>query len=179
MILNISPNKHPHKPILGLEVIDLEQIPKLLQEYTIPTHDGLDIKAFNLISEIKKIFAENEAEAEKQNVLIAKWEDEFKALPTEKKVEYEKNGYLENFDRRPPPVEKYDGVLIGDDVPPYMVPYITSYLKIEGIDTYYNYHRVVYKTVSEPLDGFTGLSENTQVPSGVTAHQICLLFKGK
>lgn len=88
----------------------------------------------NLIAEIKAL--EEEAEA------VSK-EDQAKASPLWKQLgekRSDKTTLAREF------FEQYEGVLICEDVPGYMVPQLKSYLQREGWKTYWLWRQPIYET---------------------------------
>lgn len=176
MLINISTRPHPHIQHVGLYVDEVDDtIKSLLTSYLVPDSDGLDMKSFNIAQQVLKMIRERKQEAERFEEVIERWMEKFNALSDEDKETYRKEGYVPGLEVKPVRPEQYDGVLIGEDVPNYFTPFLTSHLWREGVKIYFNCFYEPMKTVGFKDTDDPVIKEPIEVPSGNRVHKLFLL----
>lgn len=173
MLFPISANKHEYTQVNGLNVDEPnEKIKGLLNFITVPDRNQIDFNAFNIVQEAARCIKSRAEESKKRSKEMDEWKEKFLLLSEEKQQEYEKNGYLEDFPVPPKPIELYDGVLIGEDVPNWLSGSIVEYCFIEQIPVYFNFHKPIYGEIGKKDTNVPGVSEIITGPTGHSEHHL-------
>lgn len=175
MLLNISRKPHSYLPINGLHVSEVnEYIAGKLEFISPPNYISIDHAAYDIAEYVDMIFKRKEKEKEEYQKSLAEWKEQFDALPEEKRKKFEEENYLEGFPQRPVPPEYYDGVLIGEDVPVFLVGLLLGYLARYHIPVHFDFLKEEYVEAGAVPTDIPGVYENKRKPSGNKTHMIFL-----
>ena len=148
MLLSISSVDHGYLQHNGLFVKDSDEvIRKLLKFQTVPNPDILDIKSFDIVQHVVRVFEEKEEERKVYLEKEKEWTEKYHSLSDELKEKYQQDKYLDELGHKPNPVELYNGVVIGEDVPNFLTVFLVGKFWQIGISVYFNYTTIPMKVV--------------------------------
>lgn len=176
MLLSISTKDHNLIQHVGLYVENSdEKIRQILDLKLVPNADILDTMSFDLLQHVEERFHQKELEFKEYQERYAKWKEKFDQLSEEDQEKFWKERYLEGFEPMPVAVEKFDGVIIGEDIPNYLTVFLVGKFWQVGYKTYFNCYTEEQVVTGYNETEIDGVLEPKMEPSGIREHKIFLL----
>lgn len=135
---------------------------------TVPGPDSLNLMAHDLAEYIGRKFNEQKVLFEQYTKEFAEWKERRASISEEEYQRLKEKGTDDEFAPyvEPAAVEDYIGVLIGEDVPNYIITDLVTFLRQVRMPVYFVYTHNLKKTtgyketdvegVLEPIDEYTG-----------------------
>lgn len=139
-----------------------EKVRKQLVSTSIPDPGTVEITAFTISDFINKTVKEQNEKAEVYKKELKEYTDKCISLNDEERIAKEKEGTLV----KPEKVRNYQGVLIGEDVPNYLINGLITNFRKNNINIYFvysykkkmisNFEKINEFGLMEPKETFTG-----------------------